>query len=277
MAQRFCGKVVLVTGASAGIGAALAREFAHQGAAVALLARRTDRLQALAEEISAAGGEALALFCDVTRDGEVERGVTATLERFGRLDVVVANAGFGVVGRFESLSLADYRRQFETNVFGLVRTAQAGIQALRMSRGVLVVLGSVTGYLTGPGASPYAMSKFAVRAFAESVRPELAQAGVAVVLITPGFVDSEIRRVDNLGRYHPEAPEPIAAWLRMPAERAARTIVRAVSHRRAECIVTGHGMLAVFLARHFPRLVRLLARRSRPYRTAPPSEGPVSR
>ena len=132
--------------------------------------------------------------------------------------------------------------------------------------------GAFTGYLAAPAASPYAMSKFAVRAFAESVRPELAKEGVGVVLITPGFVDSEIRRVDNRGRYHASAPEPIPAWLRMPTERAARRIVRAVAGRRAEKIVTVHAGATVFFARHFPRLLRRLLRRGRPYRTAPRSE-----
>ena len=270
--SRLAGKVALVTGASAGIGAALGRELAAQGATVALAARRTDRLEALADAITAVGGKAAPFACDVTRDGDLERTVAAIVGRFGRLDIAVANAGFGVVGKLGALAIDDYRRQFDTNVFGLLRTTYAVLSELKRSRGVLVVVGSVTGYLAAPGASPYAMSKFAVRAFAESVRPELAKDGVAVVLITPGFVDSEIRRVDNRGRYHEAAPEPIPAWLRLPADRAARRIVRAVARRRAEKVITAHASLAVFVARHFPRLLRLLLRRGRPYRSAPASD-----
>ncbi|MFI5142501.1 MAG: SDR family NAD(P)-dependent oxidoreductase [Thermoanaerobaculales bacterium] len=271
--RRFDSKVVMITGASSGIGAALGREFAARGATVALAARRADRLQALADVITASSGKAAPFTCDVTRDGDIERTVAAVVERFGHLDIAVANAGFGVVGAFGALTLDDYRRQFETNVFGLLRTSYAVVPELKRNRGVLVLLGSVTGYLAAPRASPYAMSKFAVRAFADSVRAELTSDGVAVVLISPGFVDSEIRRVDNRGRFHANAPEPIPNWLRMPTERAARTIVGAVARRKAEKIITAHAALAVFLARHLPRVVRLLLRRGRPYRTAPRDDG----
>ena len=164
--NRFAGQVVLITGASSGIGAALAREFARQGADLALLARREDRLRGLAREIEAGGHRALALAADVTIDGDVERAVLATRTAFGRIDVAIANAGFGVVGPVERLALDDYRRQFETNVFGVLRTVQATLPSLKATRGRLAILGSVAGYIATPGSSPYSMSKFAVRGLA---------------------------------------------------------------------------------------------------------------
>ncbi len=265
---RFAGQAVLITGASSGIGAALAREFARQGADVALLARRTDRLAALAREIEDSGRRALVLPADVTVDGDLERAVAATQTAFGRLDVVIANAGFGVVGPVESLTLDDYRRQFETNVFGVLRTVQAGLGPLKASRGRLVILGSVAGYIATPGSSPYSMSKFAVRGLADALGHELAATGVSVTLVSPGFVESEIRRVDNTGVFHTEVREPVPAWLVVPAARAARQIVRAIARRRREAVITGHGKLAVFLQRHAPWLVATILRvagvRSRP-------------
>ena len=120
-------ETVLITGASSGIGAALAREFARQGADLVLLARRTDRLTALAAELERQGRRALALTGDVTVDGDLERAVAETRAKLGRLDVAVANAGFGVVGPVERLTLDDYRRQFETNVFGVLRTVHAAL------------------------------------------------------------------------------------------------------------------------------------------------------
>jgi short-subunit dehydrogenase len=249
----FANKVVLIAGASSGIGEALARAFAREGARLALLARRLDRLEDLAAEVRSSGGEAIGIACDVTRDGDVERAMAAAVERFGRIDVAVANAGFGVVGRFEDLALEDYRRQLETNVFGLLRTARAAIPELKKTRGVLALMGSVAGHVSAPGASAYSMSKFAVRAFAGSLRGELAPAGVAVVLISPGFVESEFRQVDNSGVRHPEAPEPVPGWLLMPVERAARDMLRAIRRRKGERIITFHGKVIVFLARHFPR------------------------
>lgn len=261
--------MVFITGASSGIGAGLAREFASQGAAVALLARRAERLRALAADIRAAGGHALAIPCDVTREGDLERAVALTIAGLGPINVVVANAGFGVVGPFTKLRLDDYRRQFETNVFGVLRTVYATIDELVRSRGTLVVIGSVSGHISTPGSSPYAMSKHAVRAYAEALRGELAPQGVGVVLITPGFVKSEIRLVDNHGRLHPDAPDTVPAWLRMPTERAARQIVSATARQRREKIVTLHGKFAVFLYRHAPWLVRLLAPRRRLARSEP--------
>ena len=263
------GRAVLITGASSGIGAALAREFARQGADLALLARRQDRLAAVAAEIERSGRRAIVLAADVTVEGDVERAVAATRSVFGRLDVVVANAGFGVVGPFESLTLDDYRRQFETNIFGVLRTVSASLEALKASRGLLAILGSVAGHIATPGSSPYAMSKFAVRALAEALGHELAaSSGVSVTLVSPGFVESEIRRVNNAGILDAQAREPIPAWLVMPAARAARQIVRAIAHRRREAVITGHGKLGVFMQRHAPWLVTLAIRaggvRSRP-------------
>jgi short-subunit dehydrogenase len=246
---------VLITGASSGIGAALALEWARQGADVALAARRVDRLDALARDCQAVGARAVVIPCDVTRDGDCEQAVARTRSALGRIDVVVANAGFGVMGAFEKLALEDYRRQFETNVFGVLRTAHASLAELTATRGRLVVIGSVSGHVASPGASAYAMSKFAVRALSEALRAEWRGRGVSVTLITPGFVDSEIHQVDNRGVHHPDSPDFVPRWLRMPTDRAARLIVRAAARRRREVVITGHGKVAVFLKRHVPWLV----------------------
>ena len=258
--SRFAGQVALITGASAGIGAALARELARQGADLVLLARRQDRLAALAAEIERRHRRALIVAADVTVDGDLERAVAAARTAFGKLDVVVANAGFGVVGPFERLTLDDYRRQFETNVFGVLRTVRAALDPLKATRGRLVIIGSVAGYIASPGGSPYAMSKFAVRGLAYALRLELAPSGVAVTLVTPGYVESEIRRVDNTGVFREAAPESAPSWLVMPADRAARRIVRAIARRRAEVVVTAHGKVGVFVQRHAPWLIRATMR-----------------
>jgi NAD(P)-dependent dehydrogenase (short-subunit alcohol dehydrogenase family) len=199
--------------------------------------------------------------CDVTRDGDVERAVAAARESFGRLDVAVANAGFGVVGPVARLTLDDYRRQFETNVFGVLRTIYAALPEVRRARGSLVVIGSVSGHIATPGSSPYAMSKFAVRALAEALGHELAADGVSVTLVSPGFVESDIRRVDNEGVLRETSPDPAPSFLRMSAARAARQIVRAVARRRREVVITGHGKVFVFLHRHAPWLTSFVIRR----------------
>jgi short-subunit dehydrogenase len=260
--QRFAGSVVFITGASSGIGAALSLEFAREGADVVLAARRRDRLESVAAEIGALGRRAVVAACDVTREGDLERAAAAGRAAFGKLDVVVANAGFGVTGILERLSLDDYRRQLETNVFGVLRTVYATLDDLKKSRGRLVVIGSVSGYIALAGSSPYSVSKFAVRALADSLGHELAEHGVSVTLISPGFVESEIRQVDNRGILRTEKPAPrIPAPMVMATPTAARKIVGAVARRRREVVITALGKVSVFLHRHAPGLLAQIIRR----------------
>lgn len=253
--------VALITGASSGIGEALALEFIGRGWDVALVARRADRLEAVAEKARAAGVTALPIVGDVTRDGDMEKAVEQTVAKFGRLDAAIANAGFGVVGSVEKLSLEDYRRQFETNFYGVLRTAKAVIPALRQSRGRLAFVGSVNGYIALAGNSPYACSKFAVRALSEALRLELRRDGISVTHIAPGFVASEIRQVNNQGVRREAAQDPVPNRLVVPADRAARSIARAVLCRRREGVITGHGKVLVFLERHFPWFISFLLTR----------------
>jgi short-subunit dehydrogenase len=264
------GKTVLVTGASSGIGAAVARELAVHGANLVLAARRRERLDALAAELQklAVRVRVLAVTVDVTVDGDLERAVAEAEATFGGLDIAVANAGFAVTGPFDRLGLEDYRRQFETNVFGVLRTAYAALPALRKTRGQLVLMGSVSGHVPMAALSPYSMSKFALRAFAETLHDELEGAGVAVTLLSPGFIVSDISRVDNQGRLHEDKASSVPGWIVVDTAVAAREIVAAIETRQREAVITGHGKLLVFLYRHAPWLTRGLvkiARRLRPH------------
>jgi short-subunit dehydrogenase len=260
MAKRLDGKVAFITGASAGIGAAMARDFVRRGADVVLTARRWERLEALALEIRAKGRRAVVARCDVTVDGDLEKAVALALEKLGRIDYVVANAGFGVAGWFHRRELEDYRRQFETNVFGVLRTAFATMDALQESHGSFAVMGSVMSHVATPGTSPYAMSKHAVRALAASLRNEWRGRGVKVTLLAPGFVDSEIRQVGNDGAFDPEAHETIPRWLRLRTDTAAKKMVTAVVRGKREAVVSVHGKVAVFLQRHTPGFFDFLLR-----------------
>jgi NAD(P)-dependent dehydrogenase (short-subunit alcohol dehydrogenase family) len=276
MQESFRGKVVLITGASSGIGEELALQLAQRGALLTLAARRAALLEEMSQKIGAtATVRPLVVECDVTRDGDVERAVAETVRERGKLDIVFANAGFGVAGMFTKLTLEDYRRQFETNVFGVLRTLYAALPEVKKTRGQLVITGSVAGWAATPGTSAYAMSKFALRALANSITPELAVAGVKVTLISPGFFESELRRVDNRGKLHPEVPEPIPAWLLVPRATAAREILRAVAGGRREAIITGHGKLLVVIERFAPWILRAAGRRmagrGRGYRPEPKS------
>lgn len=252
--------VVLITGASSGIGEALAREYARRGARLALLARREDRLDRIAAEV---GVPCVVARCDVSRDGDVEAAVEAAMRAYGRLDVVVANAGFGVMGAVERLELEDFRRQFETNVFGVLRTVKASLEPLRRTRGRLAIVGSVNGYVATPATAAYAMSKFAVRALSETLDAELAAHGVSVTHVAPGFVATEIRLRGNDGELR-SAEDPIPSFLTLSAGEAARQIADAVASRRAEVVITRTGKLAAFVQRHAPSLMRAAFRLAGP-------------
>jgi short-subunit dehydrogenase len=258
----FRDKVVLITGASSGIGEEMAVQLAKAGAKLVLAARRKDRLESLAQSLAQTGALApLVLESDVTRDGDLESAVSAAVEKFGRLDVAIANAGFGVTGPLKKLILNDYQRQFDTNVFGVLRTIYAALPELEKSHGNIAIIGSVAGWVSSPKASPYSMSKFAVRALANAITQELKPEGVKVTLISPGFVISEIRRVDNRGNLRPEGeatkPHPLA----METEPAVFQMLQAIARGKREQIITFHGKFFLFIDRFFPWVTRITAER----------------
>jgi len=247
-------RVVMITGATSGIGEAMALEWAARGAHVVAVGRRADRLRALEQRIGAA--RCVGVEADVCKDGSMESAVNAAIDAFGQLDVVVANAGFSVAGNVERLSIDDFQRQFDTNVFGVIRTAKAAIPALAQTKGTLAIVGSVMGYLSMPGNGAYAASKYAVRAITEALYGELAPQGIAVTHVAPGFVESEIREKKNDGTHVPGS-DPVPAFLVMKREVAAKQIADAVDARAREIVVTLHGKVAASVARHAPELVHL--------------------
>ena len=257
--MRFAGKTAFVTGASAGIGRALALELAREGADVAVAARRLELLEKLARDIEGLGRKALVLQCDVTKADEVRAALNAAVATFGAVDLVIANAGFGVVGTVEQLTIDDYQRQFATNVFGVLHTVKPALPLLEKSKGRLALIGSVSGHVSVPAVSAYSMSKFAVRALADALYHEY-QGRIDVTLVSPGFIQSDFREVDNQGVHHPGKGDPYPKWIVMSTDVAARKIVRAIARGKREIILTAHGKLAVFLQRHFPWALSLFFR-----------------
>jgi uncharacterized protein len=241
---------VLITGASSGIGAALAALYAGRGARLALIARDADRLQAVA---SATNGTPF--IGDVGDPATTTSAARHARQAWDGLDVVVANAGYALRGDVTTLPLDDLRRQFATNVFGVVATIQATLPLLRATRGRLVIIGSLAGTVAVRDTTAYAMSKAALRPLVEGLRQELTGSGVSVTLITPGLVLSDINRRDRDGRFAPEIIAPHQRWA-MPAARAARRILWAVDQRRPEAVITWHAWFLLLAWRWCPWLVR---------------------
>ena len=196
---RWSNSVVFITGASAGIGEALARKLASEGATVAVGARRLERLESLVDSLTAGGAKALAIQCDVTEPEAMTNAVARIIGAYGRLDMVVANAGFGVAGSLLKLTNDDYQRQLETNVYGVMNTLRAAHPELQKSQGRAAIVGSVNSFVSLPGNSAYAMSKFAVRALAQSLWAEW-RSEVSTRPDLPRF-SLGIRQVNNQGVY----------------------------------------------------------------------------
>jgi NAD(P)-dependent dehydrogenase (short-subunit alcohol dehydrogenase family) len=182
-------QVVIVTGASSGIGEATARRLARGGAKLVISARRSDRLEAVARELDPSGERVLAVAADVTDDADRRRVVDGALGKFGRIDALINNAGYGTRGPVELVPLELVRRNFETNVFALVALTQLVAPHLReRGSGRIVNIGSVAGRIARPLSAVYDSTKHAVEAITDGLRGELAPFGVQVVLIRPGFI-----------------------------------------------------------------------------------------
>jgi clavulanate-9-aldehyde reductase len=187
------GKVVAITGASSGIGEATALLCAQSGAAVALGARRSERIDALAARIEAEGGVATAITVDVAAEEQARGFVEAAHHRLGRLDALVNNAGVMLLGPVEGADTADWRRMVEVNVLGLLYCTHAALPLMReQGGGHIVNVSSVAGRRASLGAAVYNLTKFGVTGFSEALRQEALHTGTRVTIIEPGFVETEL-------------------------------------------------------------------------------------
>ena len=188
------GKVAAITGASSGIGEATARALAAEGAKVALVARRHDRLVKLSDEIEKDGGEALAIEADVSDHGQVEAMVGQVTGQFGGLHIMVNNAGVMLLGAVDGADVNEWRRMIEVNLLGLLYCTHAALPLIEASGGGDIVnLSSVAGRRADAGAAVYNMTKFGVHGFSEALRQEALHAGIRVTTVAPGFVETELQ------------------------------------------------------------------------------------
>jgi NADP-dependent 3-hydroxy acid dehydrogenase YdfG len=231
--------VALVTGASAGIGEATARALAREGADVALAARRRERLEEIADDIEATSDvEALAVPTDVRDEAEVEAMVETTVETFGRLDVLVNNAGLGVGGDVEETTSEEYRLMMETNVDGVFFATQAAVPHLRETNGNLVFVGSFAGQYPRPGNPMYAATKWWVRGFAHSVEGQIGPDGIGVSVVNPTEVRTEFASEDGETfeeRFDPgemTEPEEVAEAIAFAASQDNSTVHEIDLYRR---------------------------------------------
>jgi short-subunit dehydrogenase len=263
MGQRrtLSGSRVLVTGASQGIGRALALAAARRGARVLAVARSDDLLQELAAEARSAGGLLEPVRADVTSPDDRQAMVEAALRHFGGLDVLVNNAGIGATGHFAECGPERLRAIMEVNFFALTETTRVFLPLLRRGeRPAIVNISSIAGKRAIPARSEYSASKFAVQGFSEALRAEMVRFGIDVLVVCPGLTDTNFSK-NMLEQKARLQLDHLRGWT---AEQVAEATLQAVERGRDEVCLTLQGRLIVLVNRFFPRLAnRIAAKRVR--------------
>jgi short-subunit dehydrogenase len=256
-ADAFRDQVVIITGASSGIGQALALQLAGQGAKVVLAARRADRLEQVAMACRQAGGEALVVPTDVTDEAQCKALVEKTIAAFDRLDMLVNNAGLAVVARLEDYpDLSLFQHTMDVNFYGAVYCTYYALPYLIRSRGRIVAVSSLGGKAPLPYNSPYIASKFAMHGFFDSLRIELMRRGVSVTIVCPYWVVTGFHEAQMDKDGVPRGPRGRGIYSKnmMTAERCAEIILRAADRRQRE-VLMGPGRLIAWLKLISPRLL----------------------
>ena len=259
--QPFHENVVVLTGASDGIGREMALQLADQGAWLALAARDAARLEAVAAECIARGGRAVAVPTDVGDEAQCRALIERTVAEFGRVDTLVNNAGISMWARFDEVTdLAPFERMMRVNYLGSVYCTHHALPHLKRSRGRIVGVSSLTGKAGVPTRSGYAATKHAMTGFFDSLRIELEDSGVTVTMVYPGFVSTSIRERAFGPDGRPIGTSPVREQSVMTPPECARQIIAAAAARRRELIMTLRGKVGAWLKLVAPGLVDRIAR-----------------
>jgi NADP-dependent 3-hydroxy acid dehydrogenase YdfG len=245
------GKVVIITGASSGFGAAAATLFARQGCMTVLAARRLDRLEALAQQIRSAGGQALPVAMDVSQPPQIDAMVQSALAAYGRIDILFNNAGFGRLDRLEALDpVKDIQAQITVDLLGAIWTARAVLPHMYKRRsGHIINMCSIAGWIAPPLYSVYSAGKFGMRGFSEALRRESAPFGVKVSVIYPSGASTEFGA--HVGASAAKRQFKTPSWLRLSADDVARSVVGVARRPRRQLVTPWWMAASKFLNAHF--------------------------
>ena len=261
--MRMNGKIAVITGGSMGIGEAMAKAFVDEGASVVITSRDVARSEAARGRIGHSD-RTMAVACNVQQRADLEALLRATLQRFGRVDIWVNNAGHGVIDSIEELSITACRNMFDTNLFGAIEGMQVVIPAMKQKRaGTIINISSVAGHVAVPYMGAYCATKHALNAIGKAARVELMGSGVHVMTVCPGYIATDFGVNAVKGENAMRLSEKVRNGI--SAERVARAVVSGYLKQKREIVVPWQDWMVINLYRHFPSLVeRIMKRALRP-------------
>lgn len=248
-------KVVVITGGSSGIGKALAFQFGQNGSKVIISGRKSEELNATVEELSLKGIEVIACQGDVSIEADVKRMVEVAIAKFGRIDILINNAGISMRALFSEVDLEVIRKVMGINFFGAINATHYCLPHIIKSKGSIVGISSIAGFRGLPGRTGYSASKFALNGFLEALRTELLKTGVHVLTACPGFTSSNIRKRSLIKDGNVQGNSPREEEKMMTPEECAMHIYNATLKRKKTLILTGQGKISVFLNKWVPGLM----------------------
>lgn len=251
----YSDKVVIVTGASSGIGLASARLFAQRGAKVVIAARNEEKLLQIEKELSLTAGEAYAVRTDVQSEDDCKNLIRKTIEKYGRIDVLVNNAGISMRAMFKDLDLSVIKRSMDVNFWGTVFCTKYALPYILERKGSIVGVVSIAGFKGLPARTGYSASKFAIIGFLDALRVEHMYDGLHVMILAPGFTASNIRNTAMLADGSPQGHTPRNENSMMSAERCAEFLLKGVERRKRLSVLTSLGKATVLVTKFFPRFV----------------------
>ncbi len=252
--QDFKNKIIVITGASSGIGKACAVEFAARGARVVLGARSIVELTTLEDYIKSQGGEAFSVKTDVRNFDDCKNLIDKTIEKYGKMDILINNAGISMRSTFEDLDLSVIKEVMDTNFYGAVYCTKLALPYLLKQKGTVIGISSISGLTPLPGRTGYCASKYALDGFLNTLRMENIKKGLNVLLVHPGFTSSNIRKSALTHNGMPQNETPRDEKKMMSSERVAHSIAEATYKRYRDLILTNQGKLVVWLYNISPGL-----------------------
>ncbi|MFI5134337.1 MAG: SDR family oxidoreductase [Chitinophagales bacterium] len=252
-------KVVIITGASSGIGKACAFAFAKAGCKVMLAARDENKLKEITSQIKMQGGVAAYCKTDVSIEEECKNLIGETIKQFNQIDVLINNAGLSMRAVFADLDMKVMRHLLDVNFWGTVYCTKYAMNEILKNKGSIVGVSSIAGYQGLPARTGYSASKFAMRGFLESLRVENLKKGIHVMVVSPGYTASNIRHTALNKEAKPQGDTPLNERKLMSAEDVADVIVNGVIKRKRTILLTTKGKLTVWLGKFFPKFIDKMA------------------